>query len=181
MSNLFYPDLQMADLVTTPVWATEAIVYETGYVQRNAVRDAPLLKFELSYDYLTPAQYEGLLNFFHRHRGAYESFLFHDLTDLAPVARDFGVGDGLTTDFKLAHDAMDACLIYVNAVLNPAAVVNLATGRVAFPAAPAVDARLTYSATNARYRVRFLDDMLPGNRFKYMASATQVVLMQVRE
>ena len=181
MSGLYYPDLQMADLVVTPIWATEVVQYETGFSQRNALRDAPLLRFKLAYDVLLAAQYDDLLNFFHRHRGQFEAFWFRDYTDLAPTLRDFGVGNGITIEFKVGHDAMDACIVYVDGIPEPTATIDLADGTVAFLAAPAAGQRLKYSATNARYRVRFGNDDLASQRHKYIAWGGEVELIQVRQ
>jgi len=181
MSNLYYPDLQMAELRVTPVWATERVVYETGRSQQNAIRSAPLLQFSLRYDLLRPTQYNALLNFFHRHRGGFEAFWFRDYTDLDPTGRDFGVGDGTTVEFKLAHDAMDTCTVYIDGIAIPGAAIDLATGIVTFAVAPPLGSRLTYDATNARYRCRFTHDQLPSDRFKFIAWGARVELVQARD
>ena len=141
-----------------------------------------MLLFEIVYELLLPDEYPQILNFFHRHKGGFESFLFQDFSDANPTARDFGVGDGTALTFRLPHDKMDACLIYADGTLVESGVtVGLTTGTVVFTAAPATGVRLTYSATNAKYRVRFASDELATDRFHYNAWGLTVDLVQARE
>lgn len=174
MSDLYFPDLaecgrtiEIADVKKTPNWNTEEVRYETGFVQRNRVRVRPLISFELRLPLISDAQYLEILNFLHQHAGAFEAFWFQDWTDVNPTARVFSTADGATMTYKLPHDAMDACTIYVDGVLDVAAAVDLATGVVTFPAAPAEGAVLTYTATNVRYRARFASDELPTDVHKF--------------
>lgn len=178
MSNLYYPDLQMATLKKTPTWLTEEARYETGFVQRNRVRSRPLYTFELAYEILTVAQYESLLNFFHQHAGMFEAFWFRDYTDLTPVGRTFATADGASLRYKLPHDAMDSAAIYVNGI-GVAPTVDLATGVVTFAVAPAAASVLSYSATVVRYRARFGNDDLVSQRHKFIAYGGEVTLLQV--
>lgn len=192
MSDLDYPNAAIgygAECTITPQWATEVVQYESGYAQRNNIRDAVLMRFSLQYRLLLEVvgyrfEYQELYNFWLRHRGVFEAFWFSpelmDPLDRNPVGRDFGIGDGTTLIFKLPHDRMDACVVQVDGVPDAAAVPNLATGYVTFPAAPAADTRLTYTATNTSYRVRFGNDALPSTRFKFMAWGAAVELVQVR-
>jgi uncharacterized protein (TIGR02217 family) len=178
MSDSYYPDLQMADLNVEINWRTQLVAFDNGYLQRNGIWNHPRLMFSLSYPVLYPTQYDELMNFYNRHRGSAESFLFEDYTDTSPRSRQFGVGTGTRREFKLVHDVVENVVIYVDGVVTNDVYVNPGTGRVMFDTAPEIGMLLTYDADNAAYRVIFGDDKLPYERHKYIAYGGDVSLVQ---
>jgi hypothetical protein len=186
VSDQYLPDLsdcgmsiQVADVKRSPAWHTEVVEYETGFTQRNRVRLRPMMAWELRLRLITETQYLDLLDFWHQHSGAFEAFWFNDWTEDDPVQRTFATAAGANTRYKLPHDAMDSATIYVGGVADPTATVDLTTGVVTFAAAPAEDVVLSYSATNARYRTRFAEDMLPADVRKFLMYGAELRLAQV--
>jgi len=190
MSAEIYPDWQQADLEVTPVWATEVVSYESGYTQRRPLRSRVAYRFDLSYPQLSDADYRTLRNFYDRHMGAWDGFWFQDFTEVdfttqvrSVAGKQFGIGDGITYEFKLPHDRMDAATIYIDgAAVAPALMLlDLALGIVMFDTAPATGEILTYDATNPYYRVRFAEDSPKTTSHKWMFWAVEVKLDQVVE
>jgi uncharacterized protein (TIGR02217 family) len=174
-----YPTLIHVDTEREWNFATEVASFETGYTQTRALWNHPMARFTLKYPILLEADYQTLFNFWLRHRGAYAAFRYNDPLDETPRARQFGIGDGTRTAFKLVHDFTSAPVVYVDGVADATAYVNPETGIVVLNTAPADGAILTYDADDAGYRCRFSADPISPTSLKYSAHEVDVVLEQV--
>jgi len=183
VSNLFYPDMQHADLEMDTNWSVEATAYKTGYVHRDWLWNGPGARFQLHYGILTDAQYRNLWNFFCQHRGAFEHFWFTDYTEPNPRAKLIAIADGNLLNYKMPIDAMDAVpppVVYRDGFIDAFATINTATGVVSYMAPPPAGAVLSFDADNARYRVRFEHDDLPSDRHKFICWGATVTLVQTK-
>jgi uncharacterized protein (TIGR02217 family) len=147
----------------------------------------PLWEFALSYDLLrdTPNvaspsspfnELKTLLGFFLARQGAFDSFLFDDVTDDGVTTMVFGTGGGGITNFQLirtyggfsepVQNVNGAPSIFINDVLKstPADYTIGATGIVTFTPAPSPGQVLTWTG-NYYYRCRFLADTHEYNQF----------------
>jgi len=104
MSDEYYPDLRMADLKRRDEYLT--LIHESppGMDWRERARVRSVRSFSLRYPILTETQFRNLRNFWMRHRGPLESFLFADYTDPNAYTGTVGSGDGETTEFWLPMD-----------------------------------------------------------------------------
>ncbi len=108
MSNAVFPTLPGLSLGTTqePMWSTQAKRSASGMEQRAGYMSYPLYRIKLSYEFLragTEEELQTLVGFFNQRGGDLESFLFDDPSDHAAVDQQFGVGDGVTTQFRLGR------------------------------------------------------------------------------
>lgn len=109
-------------------------IYEalSGAERRIRHRPSPKRRIELAYEVLreTPglAELQTLQGFYEARSGAYDSFLFHDPYDSQVTNLQFGLGDGVTTEFQLVRTIGAVTEV----VHNPEP--GLAVGRRWFPA-----------------------------------------------
>ncbi len=174
MSDLVYPSMPWADLEKGPAFRTQQVEYETGYIVHTSLWNHPLQAFHLMYSWLSEADALAVYNFWQRHRGGFETFRFDDFTDPAPRGVTFGVGDGVTTQFKLPFDYNQNPVIYVDGQAmiegygaSNAVYVDPRNGRVMFDTAPAPGALLTCDVDSPGYIVHFGSDQLLLVRLKY--------------
>ncbi|HEY5581354.1 MAG TPA: DUF2460 domain-containing protein [Rhodoferax sp.] len=108
-------------------------IYESlsGAERRIRHRPVPKHRIELSYEVLREQGYltdlQTLRGFFMSRDGSFDSFLFHDPYDGQVTNLQFGIGDGVTTQFQLTRQIGTRSEV----LHNPEA--TLAIGRVWFP------------------------------------------------
>lgn len=176
-----YPELRGLawPVVRHTLWNT---LTDTTFSQRVAalsLQQYALYTWELSYDLLrddvTPSDYKALTGLFDNVLGRFDSFLYTDPTFNAVANEQFGVGDGVKTDFQLVatfkNDGGPGRADIIQTPNGIPAITGTAiphilgpSGIVSFASPPANGAVLRW--TGAFYfRVRFLDDELPLDEF----------------
>jgi uncharacterized protein (TIGR02217 family) len=176
-----YPSLPTGALSVEVRYRTELAEFDAGYQVRLARWARPRRKFSIAYDILMPAEWQSILDLYHRQQGGLREFRFDDFSDTAPLARTFGLGDGTTTVFWLQHDYTLTPVIRIDGAPYAGVYVDPDTGRVQFDAAPARDAVLTYDAVSAGYRVRFSAEVLAYNRLAWGAFSQTIEMEQVSD
>lgn len=109
MSNLVFPSLPglSIEMSRTPAW--KSIVHESvsGCSVSASAMTYPKWKYRLQYEVLESGaekHLQQLVGFFNRHGGRADTWLFFDEEDCIATDQQFGVGDGVTTDFYLGRD-----------------------------------------------------------------------------
>jgi uncharacterized protein (TIGR02217 family) len=178
MSNAIFPTFPGLAWSTfkTPEWSTAAQRAVSGKEVRMAQRSRPVWQFSLSYEVLRGAsQYaelQKLMGFFNARQGSFDSFLYSDPTDNSATAAAIGVGDGVTTTFKLTHyidgwsepiGYAPSPVVYINGVQSSA--FTCADGvNVVFNVAPPAGAILAWTGSYY-FRVRFTKDSMEFEQF----------------
>lgn len=175
-----YPNLQHGKLTVSVGYRNEIARFDTPYSVRSMRWARSMRSFSIAYDLLRPSWWQSILDLFERQKGGLSEFRFNDYTP-APLARQFGVGDGVTTVFHLPHDYTSGAVIYGDGAVIAAVYVDADTGRVEFDVAPARDVDLTYDATEAGWRVRFAEDAFKYERLNWGGYAGTVTLEQVAD
>ncbi len=130
MSNLAYPTLPGLGwpITKTSEWSTTKQRAASGKELRSSLYANPLLHWELKYHYLkntgsAPTALNTLLDFFDRHGGDFDSFLFTDPDDNAVVSQAFGLGDGTTKNFQLSRQLVSGG--FNAAIRNPNVISSI--------------------------------------------------------
>lgn len=176
MSNEVFPSIRYArDVTKKPEFTTLIQRAASKRELRASLTAYPLYTIDLSFPVLTQADVETLCGFFMARRGAFDSFLFSDPADNSVAAKQFAVGDGVTTQFQLTRNFgnfAEPCeniksisTIKINGV--PTIDYTLGgTGIVTLASPPADGAELTWSGS-FYMRCRFAEDSAEFNQFFY--------------
>lgn len=169
MSNAVFPTFVGLSwpVKRTPMFNTKVQKAVSGRETRIAFMSYPLYKIELSFEYLSLADWSTLGGFFKARRGKWDSFLFDDKNDNTATVQGFGTGTGSATQFQLVRalggftepveNINGTPSIFINGVLQVSGYSIGSTGIVTFTSAPANGTNLTW--TGAYYwRVRFDQD-----------------------
>ena len=176
-----YPSLPSGALSVEVLYRTDVAQFDTTYQVRSGRWARSRLRFTMAYEWLLPAEWQSILDIYHRQLGGLREFRFDDYSDTAPRARVFGVGDGTSLVFWLQHDYTSAAVVYVDGAPYADAYVDSQSGRVQFDVAPARGQVLTYDADDAGYRVRFASDVLPYERLHWGGFSQTVEIEQVSD
>lgn len=107
MSNTLYPVLPgLAWPVNrTPMWENDSRTSISGRDFTRARWSSPRWLYQLKYEFLrsaaAQAEFQQLVGLFNQMRGDWDTFLFDDPDDNTATAQQFGLGDGVTTQFQL--------------------------------------------------------------------------------
>jgi len=109
MSNLIFPALPgvSIEVSKTPLWKSTVHESVSGCQVSASAMTYPRWRYKLRYEFLrsgAQAELQQLVGFFNRHRGRADTWLYFDDEDCIATAQQFGVGDGVTTDFYLVRD-----------------------------------------------------------------------------
>lgn len=109
MSNLIFPALPgiSVEMSKTPIWNTTVHESVSGCSVALSSMTYPKYRYRLSFEVLrsgSEAELQQLVGFYNRHGGRADTWLFFDEEDCTVVNQQFGVGDGVTTDFYLVRD-----------------------------------------------------------------------------
>ncbi len=180
MSNAVFPALAGLtwDIEKSPDWNTQTVDSSSGRQFALGKRLYPIWYFDLPFEVLRSTgswtEYQQIVGFFNARRGRYDDWLYLDPRDNAVTAQAFGVGDGVTTSFRLVRSLggftepvgavnTGATTVYVNGSLTSVTYdANLST--VTFASAPAAAAALTWTG-QFYFRCRFLNDRLTLKQF----------------
>lgn len=168
------------DSTREPLWDTVVKTSVSGREVRSANQSYPRWQYNCKFEVLRARtafpEMQALAAFYNARSGAYDSWLFNDVDDNSVTLQQFGVGDGVTTQFQLVRsfggytepvwDVNSVPLIYKSAVLQatPTNYTISAGGLVTFVVAPAAAAPLTWTGTYY-WRCRFLKDNLSFTQF----------------
>lgn len=184
MSNAVLPHYVgfKIEIDKTPMWSTRIADPVAGQERRVQEQIYPKYRIGLSVEVLRDAagtdEAKILLGFFNLRAGAFDSFLYTDPDDYTVTGQQFGVRDGVTTQYQLVR-AYPAAGGFVEPVQNVNAIVNVksngvalanpadytisGTGMVTLAAPGTAGHALTWSGTYY-WRVRFEDDKLVFRR-----------------
>ena len=191
----FPPDISYGS-AGGPEYATDVVVSQSGYEQRNVNWEEARARFNVAHGVKTKAQLDALIAFFRARKGRAYGFRFKDWSDYQAVLEPIGTGNGTATQFQLVkHYASGATTetrtvkkpvegtiqIFRNAVLQTSGVtVDAATGKVTFTTAPATGAAITASY-EFDVPVRFDTDQLSARLDAYgIHSWLDIPLVEVR-
>ena len=145
----------------------------------------PLWNYELQYSFLRSAdafkEYQKLLAFFLTVGGAAGLFQFNDVDDMTATGQNFGVGDGVTTDFQLVRTLnLGETFTFAEPVFAPVTITSLTVagepvtdppdytvldgGMISFAVPPADGDALVWSGTY-NWLCRFDADTQEFNKF----------------
>jgi hypothetical protein len=159
--------------------ATEVVEYVSGFRQANKLWERGRYGFRFRYDTLTDAEREAMEELHSQHWGAWKALLIRDPVKVNYTAKFFGMGDGLTTKFKLHCDWAMAATTSTNGVVDsPQPTIDYFTGVVTYAAAPAFGAILRADVTDARYRVYFAQDELDFQRVTHERWGVEVEFIE---
>lgn len=180
-----------------PEYATDIIATESGFEKRNIVWSSARARYNAAHGVKTKAQLDTLIAFFRARKGRAYGFRFKDWADYNFEASNLGVGDGLTTDFKLiksyisgdttetrmlTRPVVDSLKIFKNSVEQLSGVsVILGEGIVRFATPPAIGVTITASG-EFDVPVRFDTDRLSASLDGYgIHSWMDIPLVEIRE
>lgn len=153
-------------VVKTPQFSTIIQTTVSGKEIRAGNASIPLWRFALNFEFLTKADYERILQFYHQRRGAAHAFLFFDPSDYAAADQYIGLGDGVQTEFQLCRilDTLQEPIKYPKSVdevkLSGEAILDYIlkpNGIISFGTAPPVGKIITASYSYY-YKVRFSEE-----------------------
>jgi uncharacterized protein (TIGR02217 family) len=200
MSNLVFPVLpgMTFPVVKTPMWKTTIQEAMSGTEVRFGHWSFPRWKWGLQYEFLrdtaTKNEFWTLIDFYNRHYGSQDDWLFEDPDDKSVTDMQFGTGDGTTTKFQLTRsrgvfiEPVQNVNNTTPPVIKKSGVVqtNLtqytidSKGVVTFAAAPVSAAPLLWTGS-FYWRCRFLDDSLDLEKFvKSMWELGKLEFLSVR-
>lgn len=169
MSGSLFPTFagQSWPVKRTPIFNTKVVKATSGAEVRAYFSPYPVYKIELTFEYLSLADWANLGGFFKLQKGKWDWFYFNDINDNAVVGQSFGTGDGTTTAFQLVRslggftepveNVTGTPSVYKDGVLQSSGYTIGSTGIVTFSAAPAAAAVLTWTGS-FYWRVRFDQD-----------------------
>lgn len=182
MSNAIFPSLPglLPSVVRIPTWKTLVRSAASGCELRSTLMGTPRWRYVLSFEFLREgrgnAELQQLVGLFNSCRGAWGTFLYLDPQDNAVSGAQFGVGDGVTSEFQLARPyggfvepiaALNgAPSIYKGGVLQatPGNYSVTPAGKVSFVVPPAPGVALTWTGS-FYWRCRFLQDEMEHEKF----------------
>jgi uncharacterized protein (TIGR02217 family) len=127
--------------------------------------------FTFGATYIAPStELRTLINFVNVHRGAWDTFLFDDITDDSVTGTVLGTGDGVLTTAQLVRrlipsgfnepitaPKVSTLIVYLNGTPTGGYTVDSNTGIITFSSPPGAGVVIT-ADLNYYYRVRFVDD-----------------------
>ncbi len=84
-----------------PTYSTDVVTLFSGHEQRNVNWKAARAKYNIASGVKTEAQWQALISFFRARKGKAIGFRFKDWSDYKVIGQQIGIGDGLTTRFRL--------------------------------------------------------------------------------
>jgi uncharacterized protein (TIGR02217 family) len=183
MSNAVFPTLAGLKwpVVKRPNFKTRMQPSASGKEVRASYYSYPVWEFKLSFDLLradATVELQTLMGFFLSRAGAFDTFLFNDVTDNSVTDQQIGIGTGALLTFQLIRtygafiepiqNTNSVPVIKVNGVTKTVGVdYNIDQyGLVTFVVAPGAGLFVTWTGT-FYYRVRFKADTLDFNNFMY--------------
>lgn len=188
-----------------PIFSTQTVESVSGHERRSSDWADARLSFDAGPGVRSEADMVALIDFFRARRGAARGFRFTDPLDnqSAPLGQtvgatdqSLGIGDGATSQFRLAKYYGDGAEAQQRLITRPVAgtirlAVNgteqmtgwqhLGGGVIAFDSAPVAGAILT-AGFRFDVPVRFAEDRLEINRETFAAGdAPSVPLVEIRE
>ena len=136
MSNATFPVLKGLrwDVVKMPRYNTNVQTMTSGHEQRFAYMQFPLWEFHLSFSVLRAAaslkELQTLMGFFIQMKGRYDSWLYTDPDDSSVTDEQFGVRDGVTTQYQLSRTFGYSGYTMTEAVCNVNAITNVKSNGV---------------------------------------------------
>jgi len=188
MSTEIFPTLAGLEypVVRTPVFRTLLQESASGSETRVTLQSYPRWKWTLSFNFLRDDannEFRTLVSFFLARKGAFDSFLFTDVDDMAVTGQLIGRGDGHSTLFPLVRSfqGFDEPVLAPNAItrLKVAGVTKtqgtdysfgtwengiIGSGLVGFATAPASGANITVDFSYY-WPVRFVADQYDFSKF----------------
>jgi len=163
----------------TPIWNTLKQSMVSGAVTRVPLSSYPRYQYELSFEFLRAAplfeEWQQLDSFINSVSGAGSMFLFNDPNDNTASAQDFGLGDGVTTEFQLVR-ALDGFVVpvFTPNVITDIKIAGVSTaaytlgnyGEITFTTAPPSGELLTWDGT-FYWPCYFDDDSTEFSQFLY--------------
>lgn len=158
----------------TTEWVTVTQNAVSGKEIRASTASTPLFRFGLTFSFLTKSDYERILQFYHRVRGAKQPFLFLDKTDCRAVDQNIATGDDATKDFQL-YKNMDTLKYPVKTPISIDSVkvagieteyTLLPDGVVQFDLAPKLN-QIISASFSYYYKVRFSVGEMEYEKFTY--------------
>lgn len=167
-----------------PQWSTGKEEAVSGKRLRYPNQILPTWQYLLSYEYLLEdqayLQWQALVGFFNQMFGSAYMFRFNDESDNVATSEQFGVTDGVNTEFQLTRSGNFG---FVEPVFAPVTVtqikrgatalmsgtdytVDMDTGEVTFVAVGGTGNALTWTGTFDWY-ARFDDDVAEFSKFAY--------------
>jgi uncharacterized protein (TIGR02217 family) len=169
MSNAVFPSFSGLawPVKRKPAFNTKVFSATSGRETRISTTAYPKYDIELSFEYLSRADWASLMAFFNLRAGKYDSFLFTDAQDNSITAQSIGTGNGSKTQFQLVRNlggftepvenVNGTPSIYLDGVLQSSGYTISSTGLVTFSSAPGNGVAVTWTG-NYYWRVRFDQD-----------------------
>lgn len=172
MSNAIFPTLtgvKKGGRTRTPIWKTKIQTSVSDREVRTSYGSFPRYQYSLPFEYLRAnaqqQDWQTLVGFFNARNGNFDSWLYDDPDDNTVVDQVFGVGDGVTKEFRLVRSfggfiepikAVNGTPIIKAGGVVAYPVVSAMIGIVTFAVAPAEGVSLTWSG-KFYFRCRFLE------------------------
>lgn len=181
MSDAIFPVMPGLtwNVTRSPEFNTKSFRAVSGKEVRAAFMAYPLWSYKLGFEFLRQGQgfseLDQLVGFFLARKGSFDSFLYSDPDFNSVIDQNFGVGDGVTTQFQLVRSisGFTEPVQNVNVLTNvqdngtPTTAYTISsTGLVTFTSAPAAGHYLTWTGSYYN-RCRFLQDMAEFNKFMF--------------
>lgn len=155
----------------TPVFSTTPQVAFSGKDSRRANWTYPKHRYELTFDLLrsdSNAEWQTLMGFFMKVKGSALPFFFFDVDDNTAASQQFGIGDGITTQYQLVR-SLGGFVEPVYAPIGTPSVsggglFSVSNGLVTFSIPPTNSSVLTWSGT-FNWLCRFDADELGFEKF----------------
>jgi uncharacterized protein (TIGR02217 family) len=186
MSNAVLPTLRGLkwDIKRRPIFNTIVQSAVSGRETRVALMSAPLWQWDIAFDVLRSAaayqDFQKLLGFFLSRQGRFDTFLYTDPDDSAVTDQQFGIRDGVATQFQLTRAFGAGGFTFVepvqnvnvltniksngSAIANPADYTISSAGLVTLAVPGTAGHALTWTGSYY-WRVRPVDDSIEFNNF----------------
>jgi uncharacterized protein (TIGR02217 family) len=181
----------------TPIWKTLVQESVSGIETTAGLMAYPLYEWKLTYDLLrgnmpTYQEFQILIGFFNQQKGSAIPFKFLDPHDYSAENQQFGVGDGVRTQWQLKRSfgaffepvfaPFDAITVYINGVEQTPATdyTFTATGQVEFTSAPAMDAIITWTGYYY-WLVRFREDSTDFEEFMHNLFQNKEIILRSKK
>ncbi|HXJ62427.1 MAG TPA: DUF2460 domain-containing protein [Actinomycetota bacterium] len=174
-------------VVKTPTWGTRMQRAVSGRELRVSDYANPIWNFTLTYSVLHDATFgttyvspytelRTLMNFVNVHRGAWDTFLFDDITDDTVVGGAIATADGVNSGYGLVRALIPGgfkeqmfaphtvSAVYLDGVPTSAYTLDSNTGVITFTSPPSAGVAITADFTYY-FRVRFAADRLDFEEF----------------
>jgi len=157
---------------------------DTGREYRRRKWIRPRRSFRLKYQYLTQEQADKLWNFFVRHQGAFQPFLFRFPYKTVWENEFVAQGDGTTKEFDLPAVEASAVEVFIDGTPTPFSLLpgagDWGKDRISLPEPPPAGSFIT--ATFEGYLVitaRFAEDVLNSQIFKAYLQTVGIGIVEV--